>query len=86
MDSNLLTATDYLCLTTDGISYWVAKLTPEQADVIRKQAEVVKAVERDAKYVSDGFEVPSAAAGMQKRMRAPLRQKRARLAKRATKS
>lgn len=84
MDSNLLTATDYLCPTTDGISYWVAKLTPEQADVIRKQAEVVKAVERDAKYVSDGFEVPSAAAGMQKRMRAPLRQKRARLAKRAT--
>lgn len=80
----MLTATDYLCPTKGGISYWVAKLTSEQADVIKKRAEAVKAVERDSKYASDGFGVTSATAGMQKRMRAPVMQKRARLKKRAT--
>lgn len=80
----MLTATDYLCPTKGGISYWVAKLTPEQADVIKKRAEAVKAVERDSKYASDGFGVTSATAGVQKRMRAPVMQKRARLKKRAT--
>lgn len=84
MDSNLLTATDYLCPTTGGISYWVAKLTPEQADEIKKRAESVKAVERDTKYVSDGFGATLSTAGMQKRMRASLMQKRARFKKRAT--
>lgn len=72
MDSNLLTATHYLCPTKGGISYWVAELSQEQAGVIRKQAEAVKAIERDTKYVSDGFGLPSAAAGMQKRVRAPV--------------
>lgn len=81
MDSNLLTATHYLCPKKGGISYWVAKLSQEQAGVIRKQAEAVKAIERDTKYVSDGFGVPSAAAGMQKRVRAPVIQKRTRLEK-----
>lgn len=80
----MLTATDFLCPTKGGISYWVAKLTPEQADVIKKRAEAVKAVERDTKYASDGFWTTSATAGMQKRMRAPVMQKRAPLKKRAT--
>lgn len=84
MESNLLTAIDYLCPRKGGILYWVAKLTQKQAGVIRKQAEAIKASERDTKYVSDGFGLPSAASGMQKRVRAPLIQKRTRLEKRAT--
>lgn len=80
----MFTATDYLCPTKGGISYWVAKLTPEQVDVIKKRPEAVKAVERDPKYASDGFEVTSATAGVQKQMRAPVMQKRARLKSRAT--
>lgn len=44
----------------------------------------MKASERDKKYVSDGFGLPFAAAGMQKQVRAPLIQKRTRLEKRAT--
>lgn len=80
----MLTATDYLCPTKGGISYWVAKLTPEQVNVIKKRAEAVKAIERDTKYASDGFEVSSATAGVQKRMRSPVMQKRALLKNRAT--
>lgn len=84
MDRNLLTATDYLCPIKSGKSYWVAKLTQEQEGVIRKQAEALKAIERDTKYVSDEFGLPSAAAGIQKRVKASLIQRRTRLQKRAT--
>ncbi len=44
MDGQYKTSTDPLCRLKHGISFWLAKLTPEQIDALKEQTSAVRAI------------------------------------------
>lgn len=49
MDSEVLTAVDQFCPSKGGILFWTGHLTAEQIELIKKEVNIVKAVEPDIK-------------------------------------
>lgn len=50
MDSGFSTSVDPFCPDAGGELFWMAKLSPEQAETVRKQTTAVQMVVADPKY------------------------------------
>ena len=60
MDSGFSTSIDPFCPDAGGESFWLARLSPEQAEIVRKQTTAVKSVVPDLKYDLDHLRPASA--------------------------
>lgn len=54
MDARLLTSTNPLCPAKGGVFFWLAELTPQQVDLLRKDISSVKSVVRNGRWCFGG--------------------------------
>lgn len=76
MDAQFLASVDPLCPAKGGVFFWLAKLTPQQVEILRKRIQVVKSVVRNGRWKFGGVGESSG------RSKVPASRKRSHLQKR----
>lgn len=59
MDPRFLTSIDPFCPAKGGVFFWLAKLTPQQVEILRKEIQSVKSVVRNGRWNFGGVDVSS---------------------------